>query len=125
MAVNLNVLSISMIAEDDMSDFQYRYIGISTTEGYCKLLDSTSEEILGVLQNSPSEGQSATIMLFGISLVVASESLNCGTVVDAEYISGTDSGKAIPFQSGGQRLGIVLRSASQENKYASILLKNN
>ena len=125
MAIQLPLYTISLIAEEDMSDYQYRFIGLSTTEGYCKLLDSTSEEVIGILQNQPESGQAASICIFGISKVVAAEALNPADIVDAEYISSTDSGKAITFVSGGQRLGIVLIAASAENKYASVLLKNN
>ena len=122
MAVKLPVLEVSFIAEEDLSDYQYHFVALSTTEGYVKAIDTTSETVIGVLQNKPTIGESASIMTIGISKVVAGEALNPNDVVDAEFISATDSGKAIVYVSGGDRLGIVIIAASAEDKLASIRL---
>lgn len=124
MAIEKQVLTMSYIAEEDLSSYQYRFIALSTTENYVKAIDSTSEETIGVLQNAPESGQTAVVMILGITKVVAGSALNPGDIVDAEYISATDSGKAIAY-TDGERKGVVLVGASAENKYASILLKNN
>jgi len=124
MAINLPVLNISFIAEEDLSSYQYRFVALSTTQNYVKAIDTTAEEVIGILQNFPESGETASVMVKGISKVVAAESLNANDICDAEFISGTDSGKAIPVAEGGQRLCVVLIAASAENKLASVLLKN-
>ena len=124
MAVSLPVTNISFIAEEDLSSYQYRFVALSTTQDYVKAIDTTAEEVIGILQNEPEAGETASVMIKGISKVVASESLNVNTIVDSEFISSTDSGKAITYVDGGQRLAIVIIAASAENKLASVLLKN-
>jgi hypothetical protein len=122
MAVKLPVLEMSFIAEEDLSDYQYHFVSLSTTEGYVKAIDTTSEQVIGILQNKPTLGESAEVMIIGVSKVVAGEGLNPNDVVDAEFISATDSGKAINYVAGGDKLGIVIIAASAEDKLASILL---
>jgi hypothetical protein len=122
MAVQLPVLEVSLIAEEDLTNYQYHFVSLSTTDGYVKAVDSTSEQVIGVLQNTPNVGETAAVMIIGITKVVAGVALNAADVVDAEYISATDSGKAIVYVSGGEKLGIVMLSASAEDKYATVLL---
>lgn len=122
MAIQLPVLEMSFIAEDDFSNYQYRFVCLSTTEGYVKLADSTSEQVIGVLQNAPDEGETANVIMLGVTKVVASEALNPNDIVDCQYVSGADTGKAISYVTGGDKLGIVIIAASAENKIASIFL---
>lgn len=126
MAVELRGLDISFVAEEDLSDYQYHFVVLSSTEDYVRLPDSTSEVSIGILQNAPEEGEAAAVRVSGFSKNVSGEALTINDFVKPEYNSATDAGKAIAITSGdtletGLR-ALVVQGVSAEDYLAMVKL---
>ena len=77
---NAGISDVSFIADEDLTQYQWRLMMASSTVGYCQLLDilppgdtaATSGRMpIGVLTNSPSLGQEATVKCIGFTKALA------------------------------------------------------
>lgn len=102
----------SFIAGEDLSSYQY-YIVASTAAGYVqRCISSTGDaagRALGVLQNNPTSGHSATVRLLGRTKVVASSS---GSISHGARVSATTAGTAQPASTGSWCLGTALSAST-------------
>ncbi len=112
----------SYVAAEDLSSYQYHFVALNSNK-QIKLLDTANEIPLGVLQDAPTSGQAGSVMLFGISKVVANGALTVPTWVKPEFVSVSDCGKA---QDAGTNWmaarGIIVEASSAEDDLASVLL---
>jgi len=124
MANENRVLIRSFIAEEDLSSYQYHFIALSSTEDYVRLMDSTSEVACGILQNAPEAGEAASVMIEGISKLVAGSALDIGNIVASEYVSATDNGKGdyVTIDNDNKR-ALVLKGVSAEDSLCTVHLK--
>jgi len=84
----------SFQASEDVSDDQYRFMVLSSDQ--IRRPDSVTEIAIGVLQNAEVEAYDAgTVMVDGITKVVAGETITAGQFVKPEYVSASDAGKAL------------------------------
>lgn len=124
MAVEIPVLKMSLLAAEDLSSYQYRFVtqyGFSnTTVG---LMNAGTDIPLGILQNAPTSGEMAEVMLEGVSKLVANDALAVGVYVKAEYVSTTDNGKADAADTEGDNVrGLVVFAAGAEDDLCSVKL---
>ena len=73
MAWEIPVLDISLVAADDLQDFQYFFVKVNS-DGEVELAGDV--KALEILQNKPGEatgagGEAASIRIYGVSKVVA------------------------------------------------------
>lgn len=120
MAWEIPVLDISLVAADDLQDFQYFFVKVNS-DGEVELAGD-GEAALGVLQNKPGEatgagGEAASIRIYGVSKVVAAEAIDPG-----EEVASDADGKAKVADSGDRVLGVALTAAANEDEIISIAL---
>ena len=97
MAVDMGSgISKTFTADGDLSAKQYHFVKQSTA-GKVAICSGATDRPIGVLQNDPTDGQEAVVMIMGVSKVSANEALTLdwliGTSADGQAdrkIAGTD-----------------------------------
>lgn len=116
------VLDFSFKAAEDLRNYQYCFVKINTS-GQAALIDGASELPDGVLQNAPNTGEEATVRMLGISKVVANAGLAIGTFIKAEFVSGSDCGKAADSTATTNLImGRVIGASGAEDDLCSVIL---
>ena len=116
------VLDFSFKAAQDLRNYQYHFVKVNTS-GQIRLLTAGNELPDGVLQNAPNTGEEATVRILGISKVVAGAALTEGTFIKAEYVSSSDTGKALSAASTANlTTGRVIGGAGAEDDLISAIL---
>ena len=80
MAWTIPGFTFTRVAGADLSSSQYYYVKLSTTDTVIVCAAATDIPI-GILQNAPTSGQEATIMVTGISKVSADAALTIGQLI--------------------------------------------
>lgn len=101
-------------AEADLSTHQYKAVNGGAAEGGCVLADA-GEEIIGILQNKPTAGQAAEIMVHGVTKAKAGAAVTLHSALEV----GT-TGRLINLASG-VKVGIAL-SAGGTDDIITVLL---
>ena len=87
MAIEHAGVRFSFTADSDMSTYQYKVVKLSVSAGTSfrvQVFSAADDEPLGVLQNTPSAGQNADVMLInggGFSKVSADAAITVGSKV--------------------------------------------
>jgi hypothetical protein len=110
-------------AATDLSTKQFYCVKLNTTNNQVALCNTDGEKVFSVLQNEPESGQSAELIVSGITKVLAGETLTAG------MFWGTDSsGKAKQVEhtatgadTGDWAVGEVIEGASA-NEYATVTI---
>ena len=122
MATEQSIWRETFEAAEDLSDYQYHFVGISSA-GKAQLLNAEDEVAVGILQNAPESGQAAEVMLLGKSKLVANAALAVGKYVKPEYVSGTDCGKGDDAGAWWDTArGMVVEAAGAEDDLCSVIL---
>ena len=110
-------ISLSFIAGADLSAKQYYLVKLSAADTVVACAAVTDIPI-GVLQNAPTSGQTADVMLMGVSKVNSDAALSVGNMIGcaadgqaAAYAAGTDTTKYI--------IGQVLGASGAAGGYAT------
>ena len=111
MAYELPGFRYTLVAGEDLSDHQYRFVKLNAS-GEAVKVTAITDEPAGVLQNDPGSGEEATVLATGITKLVAdgviAMAAELGTSADGEgdsIVSGTDTtvfkvGKALQAAAG-------------------------
>ena len=117
-----SILPISYPAGEDLSNDQYRFVVLDST-GVIRRPNAGTDIPLGILQNAPTLGQAAHVMVEGISKFEAGGALGVGALVMLDYTSATDAGKAVDSAGNLDRTrGIVLEASGAEGDLGTLLL---
>lgn len=105
----------SFPANGDLSSSQYKVVelgssGVSAT-------NATTDVPVGVLQNKPTTGLAADVMMLGISRCIAVAAITKGVKV-----SCTAAGKVQTAATGQHIVGIALEAASADGDIIPVLL---
>ena len=121
MATEEKILDISVVAAEDLSNDQYRFVVLSASG--VRRPDSEAEVALGVLQNAPAAGEAASVRAIGITKLQVNAPLGVGAFVMPEYVSATDAGKG-KTSAGDPKYtrGMVMEASDAEDDLASVLL---
>jgi hypothetical protein len=121
MATENKVLDVSVVAAEDLSDDQYKFVVLSSSG--VRRPDSETEVAYGILQNAPESGEAAAVRLIGITKFHANAALGVGAWVMPEYVSATDAGKGKTAAAAPQYArGFVVEPTDAEDDLGSILL---
>jgi hypothetical protein len=120
-------IDISLPADEDLSNDQYRIMVLDATSGKVRRPNAATDIPLGVLQNAPAAADLAAVVRLigcgGVSKVqVGVGAQAIGVIVGMEYVSATDAGKAIAAATTMYPVGIVVGAAAAEDDLASVLL---
>lgn len=105
MAYEIPGKTITLVASTDLSAHQWHFV---SSTGSLANHAGDGVPVLGVLQNKPSEGQAATIMLDGVSKVYAAGS----TLAAGDLCASDSSGRAVPVAAGEYAVGRVIEGSS-------------
>ncbi len=122
MTVEYSGHDISMVAAEDLSGMQFQFVH-QASDTTVDLLDSGAELSLGVLQNAPEIGETATVRIAGTSKLVMNDAVAVGVMVKAEYVGATDNGKgdAVDTDADPGR-GLCIKATAAEDDVGAILL---
>lgn len=125
MAIENSVLTMSFIASEDISSYQFHAVtqyGLGVNNQVC-LMNAATDPIVGILQNAPVAGEVAEVMVLGVSKMKANGALAVGAIVKAEYVSTSDCGKADAADTDYDKvIGQVVFASGAEDDLCSVLL---
>jgi len=84
-------ISITLEAAADLSSSQYRFVTLDAN-GKAAVCGTNSKPI-GVLQNKPTSGEAATVMVAGITKLEVSEAVDEGDILGATDTTGKGNGE--------------------------------
>ena len=80
-------VKVSLVAAADLSAKQYHFVKLDS-DGKAAAVTATTDKAIGILQNDPTAGQEAEVLVVGGSKLV------CGAAVTEGAIVGTDAAGA-------------------------------
>ena len=110
MAFEIPGLQITRSAGADLSAAQYTYVKINASDNVVQCAAATDVP-LGILQNSPASGSEATIMVTGVSKVVADGVIALGALVGTSADGQADS-KTVVTDNTEYVVGQALQAAA-------------
>lgn len=119
MALERELVTISLPADADLSAGQYRLVKIGTDEQVA-LADGTTAKVIGVLQNKPGAAdRAARVGIGGVSKCIAGGSITAGDTVVANA-----QGFALSGNGATSRIaGIALTTAAGSASYFELLIQ--
>ena len=116
------VLDLSFAAGANFATKQYLFV-VVTAANTVSVVDSTTDNATGVLQDNPPAGKGATVRVYGVSKVVSDGS---GTAISVwDPIRSDTTGKAVKASTGEQVLGRALSASSASGTVIDVLLTPN
>lgn len=114
MAVELPVFNTpGLIAAADLSAKQYHFVKLNGTGTGVVACNGATDKPIGVLQNKPTSGQAAEVMMLGISKVVGDANL----AID-DFIATSADGQAAAVVPGTDTTRYVVGRVLLENTAA-------
>ena len=110
-------VKITRVASGDLSASQYRFVKLSTTD-LVVVCSGATDIPIGVLQNAPTSGQEAEILIIGGTKVEAGEALAIG---DALGIVANGRGAAANITTE-YTLGTVLSTAGAAGEIVTAVI---
>jgi hypothetical protein len=108
---------ISLAAAADLSTHQFKFVNVDGNGRAA--LGGAGTRAVGVLQDKPNAlGKVGTIMLSGISKVVAGAAVTVGADVMSDA-----SGRAVTATATNRRLGVALATAGGAGEIIPVLLR--
>ncbi len=89
-------LNVSMKAGGDLRSSQYAFVSVSGSE-YVMLCRTSGEKMFGLLQNQPYSGDTAVVMVAGISKILAGGSVTRGNPITTNH---SGCGVSVTLTSG-------------------------
>lgn len=122
MGFEIPLYNITLEAAADLSNNQYYAVKVDSNGKAA--LAGAGENAVGILQDVPSQGQAATVMVLGTSKVIYG-----ATVTAGQKLMVDTNGKAVPYAAPGAGvtnhvIGIAL-SSGQADEEGTILLGSN
>jgi hypothetical protein len=129
MATYREALEISFVAGADLRNYPFAPVRLDTTGRV--VLAGANERAIGILQNKPNAGETASVMLYGISKAVAAGPISIGSPVVAAANGRVSAAGAFHNHgtasnnppTGQQRvLGFALTGATAAGQVIEVLL---
>tara|TARA_R100001143_G_C3325719_1_gene116964 strand:- start:257 stop:646 length:390 start_codon:yes stop_codon:yes gene_type:complete len=117
MAWTIPGFTFTRVAGADLSSSQYYFVKLSTTDTVVVCAAATDIPI-GILQNAPTSGQEATIMVTGISKVSADAALAIGQLIGTAADGQADA-KTVGTDTTQYVVGNVLVAAGAAGELAT------
>jgi hypothetical protein len=117
MAWENRVLTITLPADEDLSNDQFRLVVLDATSGKVRRPNAATDIPLGVLQNAPAAADKPAVVMplgGGISKIQLGATLAIGAVVQCEYVDADDAGKAIAAVATGYPAGVLLEGGAED-----------
>jgi len=119
MATENKVIDLGLIADEDLSNDQYRIMVMDTTSGRVRRPNAATDIPIGILQNAPAAaGDPATVRPLGCggtSKVQLGATLTAGAIIQCEFVSAADAGKAIAAVATGYPAGLLITGGVEDD----------
>lgn len=102
------LFNISLVASKDLTSYQFEAVRLTTANKVTNITSATNP-IVGVLQNKPTSGAEANIMVIGISKVKTGAGLDNGAKIKVNAAATTVAGR---FVTGTTNADSNYRAAS-------------
>ena len=115
-------VKITLVAAADLSSNQYNFVKLDST-GKAAAVTATTDRPIGILQNAPTLGQEAEVLVVGGSKLVAG-----GAITEGAVIGTSASGKGSALTIGGSSgtafyiLGTSLEEVSAANSVTTVVV---
>lgn len=113
-------VKITLVAGEDLSSKQYTFVKLNSS-GQAVAVAAATDRPIGVLQNAPSSGQEAEVLVSGGTKLVASAAVTEGAVVGT-----TSAGKAVALTVGTDTtkyiLGTALIEVAADNEITTVVI---
>lgn len=96
---------------------QYTFVTVDANGKAGKPVDGGT--VFGVVQNKPTGGQAASIMINGLTKILCSAS----TLSAGDLVSTTTAGRAVPWATTEYAIGRVVFGSSGSTRYMTISLE--
>lgn len=117
MAYEIPGLVVSFPAGGDLSSSQFKFVKLNASGQVVDIAAATDVPI-GVLQNNPTSGQGATVMIDGITKLQADAALTVGTAIGPSADGQADA-KTLGTDTTEQACGLVLEAAGAAGNYCT------
>ena len=116
-------VKVTLVAAADLSTNQYNFVKLDSS-GNAAAITGLTDTAIGVLQNDPTSGQEAEVLVIGGSKLVAGGAIGDGAFVGT---SATGKGSALtPSGTAGASVprffGVALTEASAANDLFTVLV---
>lgn len=78
---NANAIRTTFVAGADLSDKQFHFVEVDNATGKVTVVDGATDRPVGVLQNTPKDGEAADVLIAGGSKVAAGGTASPGQPV--------------------------------------------
>jgi hypothetical protein len=115
-------VKITLVAAADLSSNQYNFVKLDST-GKAAAVTATTDRPIGILQNAPTLGQEAEVLVVGGSKLVAG-----GAITEGAVIGTSAAGKGSALTIGGSSgtafyiLGTSLEEVSAANSVTTVVV---
>jgi hypothetical protein len=122
MAYEFNQYSvkITLPAAADLSTKQYYFVKINTS-GQAALCSGATDKPVGVLQNTPTSGQAAEVLVVGGTKIVASASLDEGVAIGTTA-AGKAGAKVVGTDTTNYIVGQVISAAGADGEILTAVI---
>jgi hypothetical protein len=110
--------SFTLVAGEDLTSSHFCAVDVEVSTGHV-ILPTKGERVIGVIQNKPDDGESATIVVTGVTKML----VGVGGIVAGNNVTADDDGTVIQAESGDRCLGVAL-STNVEGALGTVLLLN-
>lgn len=118
MSYEIPVLTHSFTASADLSAKKYYFVKLHTTVDQVAVCAAATDKPIGVLQNNPTSGQTAEVMMLGISKVNSDAALSIGDLIGTAADGQADA-KTPGTDTTEYVVGIVLVASAAAAGYAT------
>ena len=115
-------VKVTLVAAADLSSNQYNFVKLDSS-GKAAAVTATTDRPIGILQNAPTSGQEAEVLVVGGSKLVAGGAISEGAVIGTSA-AGKGSALTIGGSSGTAFyiLGTSLTEVSAANELTTVVV---
>ncbi len=114
---------ISFQAEKDLSNFQHEFVALTTKITVTNITSAAANQ-MGVLQNNPTSGMEANVMIVGVTKIKAGAAFSSNSLLKQNGAATTYGGGVIANTSAtiGHNVGRSLEAAGQGGDIVTMLI---
>lgn len=118
--INQYSVKITLPAAADLSTKQYYFVKVNTS-GQAALCSGATDRPIGVLQNTPTSGQAAEVLVVGGTKIVSSASIDEGALIGTNA-SGKADGKTPGTDTTEYAVGTVILAAGADGELLTAVI---
>ena len=107
---------VALVSGADLSAKQF--YAVTLTSGLAEL-SGAAERSLGIVQNIPEEGETAEVIIFGISKAILGD-----TVLENAYLKTKSDGTLIPTTGAGQEIAAIALAGGVVGDIIEVFVSN-